>query len=112
LARIERREPDEDRIQIPPIHITFPRPAQMINAGGEIERMSKEFSGATIHYLEEINKQEPQWGFEDEESPYEELPQLTVSALEDGLPEFVRRVAEGEELNNWEIQEVPIIFKK
>jgi len=74
--------------------------------------MSKEFSGATIHYLEEINKQEPQGGFEDEESPYEELPQLTVSALEDGLPEFVRRLAEGEELNNWEIQEVPIIFKK
>jgi hypothetical protein len=74
--------------------------------------MSKEFSGATIHYLEEINKQEPQGGFEDEESPYEELPQLTVSALEDGLPELVRRLAEGEELNNWEIQEVPIIFKK
>jgi hypothetical protein len=112
LAQIERREPDEDRIQIPPIHITFPRPAQMINAEGEIERMSKEFSGATIHYLEEINKQEPQGGFEDEESPYEELPQLTVSALEDGLPEFVRRLAEGEELNNWEIQEVSITFKK
>jgi hypothetical protein len=49
---------------------------------------------------------------EEEESPYEELPQLTVSALEDGLPDFVRRLAEGEELNNWEIQEVPIIFKK
>jgi hypothetical protein len=62
--------------------------------------------------LEEINKQEPQGGFEDEESPYEELPQLTVSALEDGLLELVRRLAEGEELNNWEIQEVPIIFKK
>ena len=72
----------------------------MINAGGEIERMSKEFGGATIHYLEKINKQEPQKGFEDEESPYEALPQLTVSALKDGLPEFVRRLAEGEELNN------------
>jgi hypothetical protein len=84
----------------------------VINIGGEIERMSKEFSGATIHYLEEINKQEPQRGLEEEESPYEELPQLTVSALEDGLPDFVRRLAEGEELNNWEIQEVPIIFKK
>jgi len=84
----------------------------VINAAGEIGRMNKEFSGATIHYLEEINKQEPQWGFEDEESPYEELPQLTVSALENGLPEFVRRLAEGEELNNWEIQEVPIIFTK
>jgi hypothetical protein len=100
MARIEGRKPTEGRIQIPLIHITFPRPAQMINAGGEIERMSKEFSGATIHYLEEINKQEPQEGFEDEDSPYEELPQLTVSALEDGLPEFVRRLAKGEELNN------------
>jgi hypothetical protein len=112
LARIEGREPNEGRIQIPPIHVTFPRPAQVINGEGEIKRMNKEFSGATIHYLEEINKQEPQGSFEDEESPYEELPQLTVSALEDGLPEFVRRLAEGEELNNWEIQEVPIIFKK
>jgi hypothetical protein len=60
LARIEGREPNEGRIQIPPIHVTFPRPAQVINAEGEIKRMSKEFSDATIHYLEEINKQEPQ----------------------------------------------------
>ncbi|KAL9380842.1 hypothetical protein Peur_026499 [Populus x canadensis] len=74
--------------------------------------MNKEFSGATIHHLEEINKQEPQGGFEDEENPYKELPQLTMSALEDGLPEFVRRLAEEEELNNWKIQEVSIIFKK
>ena len=84
----------------------------MIKADSEIEKISKEFSSATIHYLEEINKQEPQRGLEEEESPYEELPQLTVSALKDGLPDFVTRLAEGEELNNWEIQEVLIIFKK
>ena len=102
MARIEGREPNEGRIQIPPIHVTFPRPAQVINAEGEVKRMSKEFSDATIHSLEEINKQEPQGGFEDEESPYEALPQLTVSALEDGLLEFVRRLAEGkvEQLGN------------
>jgi hypothetical protein len=27
LARMEGREPNEDRIQIPPIHMTFPLPS-------------------------------------------------------------------------------------
>jgi len=112
LARIERREPNEDQIQIPPIHVTFPRPAQVIKVDGEIEKVSKEFSGAAIHCLEGINKQEPQGGFEDEESPFEALPQLTVGALEDDPFGFVRKLTDGEKLNNWETVEVPIIFKK
>jgi hypothetical protein len=32
--------------------------------------------------------------------------------LEDGSSEFVRKLAEGEELENWEIHEIPIVFKK
>jgi hypothetical protein len=35
-----------------------------------------------------------------------------MGALEDDPLEFMRILAEGEELNNWEIQGVPIIFKK
>ena len=84
FARIERREPNKDQIQIPPIHVTFPHPAQVIKVDGEIEKVSKEFSGTTIHYLEGINEQESQRGFEDEESPFEALPQLTMGALEKG----------------------------
>jgi hypothetical protein len=36
---------------------------------------------------------------------------MTIGTLE-VLYEFVRELADGEELNNWEIQEVPIVFKK
>ena len=84
----------------------------MIKVNGEIEKVSKEFSGATIHYLEGINEQEPQGGFENEESPFEALPQLTMGALEDDPSGFVRKLADGEKLNNWETIEVPIVFKK
>ena len=100
LARIEGREPNEDQIQIPPIHMTFPRPTQVIKAEGEVERINKEFSGTTIHCLEEVIIQEPNRGLEAKESPDEVLPQLTVDALEDDPLEFVRILAEGEELNN------------
>ena len=41
LARIEGREPNEDQIKIPPIHMTFPQPTQVIQAEGEVERISK-----------------------------------------------------------------------
>ncbi|XP_073264245.1 uncharacterized protein [Populus alba] len=74
--------------------------------------VSKEFSGATIHYLEGTNEQEPQGDFEDEESPFKALPQLTVGALEDDPSGFVRELVDGEKLNNWETMEVPIVFKK
>ena len=75
----------------------------MIKAEGEVERINKEFSGTTIHCLEEVIKQEPKRGLEAEESPDEVLPQLTMGALEDDPLEFMRILAEGEELNNWEI---------
>ena len=84
----------------------------MIKVDGEIEKVCKEFSGATIHYLERINEQEPQGGFEDKESPFEALPQLTVGALEDNPSGFVRKLADGEKSNNWETIEVLIVFKK
>jgi hypothetical protein len=40
------------------------------------------------------------------------LPQLTIGVFEDGSSKFVRKLAEGEELENWEIHEVPVVFKK
>jgi len=92
--------------------MTFPRLTQVIKAEGEVERISKEFSGTTIHCPKKVIKQEPKRGMEAEESPNEVLLQLTVGALEDDPLKFMRILAEGEKLNNWEIQGVPIIFKK
>ena len=108
VARIEKREPDEDRMEIPPIHVTFPRAAYVIKAEDYEEGLRKEFSGATINYLENVKEQD----VKEEESPHEQLPQLTIGVLEDGSSEFVRKLAEGEELENWEIHEVPVVFKK
>jgi hypothetical protein len=108
VARIERREPDEDRMEIPPIHVTFPRAAYLIKTEDYEEGLRKEFSGATINYLENVSEQD----VKEEESPHKQLPQLTIGVLEDGSSEFVRKLAEGEELENWEIHEIPIVFKK
>jgi hypothetical protein len=103
-----KEEPDKDRIEIPPIHVTFPRAAYVIKTKDYEEGLRKEFSGATINYLENVSEQD----VKEEESPHELLPQLTIGVLEDGLSEFVRKVAKGEELENWEIHKVPIVFKK
>ncbi|XP_073268737.1 uncharacterized protein [Populus alba] len=106
IARIERREPDEDRIEIPPIHVTFPRSAYVIKTEDYEGELRKEFNGATINYLEYGGEQD----LKEEDNAHEQLPQLTIGILEDDS--FVRKLAEGEDLANWEIQEVPIVFKK
>jgi hypothetical protein len=80
--------------------MTFPGLTQVIKVEGEVERISKEFSGTTIDCPEEVIKQEPKRGLEVEESPNEVLPQLTMGALEDDPLEFMRILAEGEKLNN------------
>ena len=95
-------------MKIPPIHVTFPRAAYVIKIEDYEEGLRKEFSGATINYLENVSEQD----VKEEESPHEQLPQLTIGVLEDGSSEFVRKLAEGEELENWEIHEIPIVFKK
>jgi len=49
-----------------------------------------------INYLENVSEQD----VKEEESPHEQLPQLTIGVLEDGSSEFMRKLAEGEELEN------------
>jgi hypothetical protein len=70
--------------------------------------LRKEFNSVTINYLEKVGEQD----LKEEDSTHEQLPQLTIGVLEDGSSEFVRKLAEGEDLANWEIHEVPIVFKK
>jgi len=91
-------------MEIPPIHVTFPRSTYLIKTKDYKEGLRKEFSGATINYLENVSEQD--------ESPHEQLPQLTIGVLEDGSSRFVRKLAEREELENWKIHEVPIVLKK
>lgn len=61
---------------------------------------------AIINYLEEVKDPE-------KDLPKLQLPQLTVNILEDSLIRgFMRKLVEGEELNNWKVQDATTIFKK
>jgi hypothetical protein len=108
IARIERRESNANRIEIPPIHVTFPRSAYVIKTEDYEGGLRKEFNSVTINYLKKVGEQD----LKEEDSTHEQLPQLTIGILEDGSSEFARKLAEGEELENWEIHEVPVVFKK
>jgi hypothetical protein len=108
VARIERREPDENRMEIPPIYVIFPRSAYVIKTEDYEGGLRKEFNGVTINYLEKAGEQD----LKEEDSTHEQLPQLTIGVLEDGSSEFMRKLTEGEDLENWEIHEVPMVFKK
>jgi hypothetical protein len=72
----------------------------MISAKGEMKRLRKEFNDATINYLESFSEEDHKVGLEGGENLHELLPQLTISTLEDGLSEFVRKLVDGEELNS------------
>ena len=61
---------------------------------------------AIINYLEEVKDPE-------KDHPKLQLPQLTVNILKDNIMRgFMRKLAEGEELNNWKVQDATTIFKK
>jgi hypothetical protein len=78
----------------------FPQPAHMIRVEDKVERLRKEFNGTIINYLKRISKQDHKEDLKNRESPHELLPQLTIDTLEDGQSKSVKRLANGEELNN------------
>jgi hypothetical protein len=111
MARIQGREPEEEKLEIPPLKVSFPKAAYVMQPDKDSESLSQRLSTMDINTLEK-DKEEGSGmnivsGVEDES-----LPQLTVHTLEE-VPTmtFVRKLAMGEKFQNWVTQEAPVVFK-
>jgi hypothetical protein len=82
MARIQGKEPKEEELEIPPLKVSFPKAAYVMQPDKDSESLSKKLSSMDINTLEK-DKEEGSGmnmvsGVEDES-----LPQLTVHTLEE-----------------------------
>ena len=111
MARMEGRKPEEGNLVIPPIRISFPKAAYVIQPDMGHEDLFQKLSSMNINTLEENQFKDLVEKIESE-MRVEELPQLTIHTLEEvTVKTFVRKLAEGEKFQNWETQEAPLVFK-
>ena len=111
MARIQGREPEEEELEIPPLRVSFPKAAYVMQPDKDAKSLSQELSTMSIITLEKDEEEGSDMnmvaGAEDES-----LPQLTVHTLEEvSAKTFVRKLAVGEKFQNWVTQEAPIVFK-
>ena len=100
MARIQGIEPEEEEVEIPPLRVSFPKAANVMQPDKDSESLGQKLSTMDINTLEK-DKEEGSGmnmvsGVEDES-----LPQLTVHTLEE-VPTmtFVRKLAMGEKFQN------------
>ncbi|XP_073262690.1 uncharacterized protein [Populus alba] len=95
MARIEGREPDEEELEIPPLTVSFPKAAYVMQPDNRAEDDIQRLASMSINTLED-DKEEGSGTKKVVEMEDEVLPQLTVHVLEE-LPTktFMRRLAEG-----------------
>lgn len=111
MARMEGRKPVEENLAIPPIRISFPKAAYVIQPDGGHGDLFQNLSSMNINTLEENQVKDIAEKIESERR-IEEMPQLTIHTLEEvTVKTFVRKLAEGEKFQNWETQEAPLVFK-
>ena len=111
MARMEGRKLEEGNLAIPPIRISFPKAAYVIQPDRGHGDLFQKFSSMNINTLEENQVKDIAEKIESERR-VEELPQLTIHTLEEvTVKTFVRKLAEGEKFQNWETQEAPLVFK-
>jgi hypothetical protein len=53
MARIERREPEEEELEIPPLRVSFPKVAYMIQLDNGAEDVVQRLATVSINTLEE-----------------------------------------------------------
>ena len=111
MARIEGREPEEEKLEIPPLRVSFPKVAYVMQPDKGAESLGQQLSNMSINTLEEDEVEGGNMktvaGREDEA-----LPQLTIHTLEEvSAKTFIRKLADGEKFQNWVTQEAPVVFK-
>ncbi|XP_061979625.1 uncharacterized protein LOC133700079 [Populus nigra] len=101
MVRIQGREPEEEELEIPPLRVSFPKAANVMQPDKDSESLGQKLSTMDINTLEK-DKEEGSGmnmvsGVKDES-----LPQLTVHTLEEvSTTTFVRKLAMGEKFQNW-----------
>jgi hypothetical protein len=111
MARIEGRKPEEESLAIPPIRISFPEVAYVIQPDKGHGNLLQKFFSMNINTLEEDQVEDIAKKIESGRRD-EELPQLTIYTLEEFTAKtFVQKLAEGEKFQNWETQEAPLVHK-
>jgi len=111
MARIERREPEEEELEIPPLRVSFPKAAYVMQPDKGSESLSQELSTMSINTLEKDKEEGGDMNIV-EEGEDESLPQLIVHTLKEvSAKTFMRKLAVGEKFQNWVTQEAPIVFK-
>jgi hypothetical protein len=111
MARIQGRELEEEELEIPPLRVSFPKAAYVMQPDKDLESLSKKLLTMDINTLEKDKEEGSAMnmvsGVEDES-----LPQLTVYTLEEvSTKTFVRKLAMGEKFQNWMTQEAIVVFK-
>jgi hypothetical protein len=101
MVRIEGREPEEEKLEIPPLMVSFPKATYMMQPDNGAEDVVPRLVTVSINTLEEdkVEGSDTKIVVERED---EALPQLTVHILEEvPTKTFVRKLAEGEKFQNW-----------
>jgi len=102
MAKIERRELEEEELVIAPLWATFSKSVEVISSGmtylhiGTLEYKNKEqIEGVKANIEDEI------------------LPQPFVYTIDEVTAKtFMKKLAEGKVYRNWKIEPTPIMFKK
>ena len=111
IARIEGREPEEEKLEIPPLSVSFPKAAYIMQHDKGAESLGQELANMSINTLEE-NEVEGDDMKTVAGKGDEALPQLTIHTLEEASAKtFVCKLAQGEKFQNWVTQEAPVVFK-
>jgi hypothetical protein len=111
MARIKGRELEEEKLEIPPLSVSFPKAAYIMQHDKEAESLDQELSNMSINTLGE-NKVEGDDMKTVARKGDEALPQLTVYTIEEvSAKTFVRKLAQDEKFQNWVTQEAPVVFK-
>ncbi|XP_052312616.1 uncharacterized protein LOC112328848 [Populus trichocarpa] len=97
MARIKGREPDEEKLEIPPLSVSFSKAAYIMQHDKEAESLDQELSNLSINTLGE-NKVEGDDMKTVARKGDEALPQLTVYTIEEvSAKTFVRKLVEQQE---------------
>ena len=82
MARIKGREPDEEKLEIPPLSVSFPKTAYIMQHDKEAESLDQELSNMSVNTLGE-NKVEGDDRKTVARKGDEALPQLTIYTIEE-----------------------------
>jgi hypothetical protein len=111
MARIKGRELEEEKLEIPPLSVSFPKATYIMQHDEGAESLGQELSNMGINTLGE-NKVEGDDMKTVARKGDEALPQLTVYTIEEvSAKTFVRKLAQDEKFQNWVTQEAPVVFK-